>query len=211
MTHNYSAGGSRRAVVLTAIIGFHFAMFLVIAAGLVPRPVEPFIKVKPITPPRIVEPVPAIVPPQWPGRIDPEAYFVPEPKFPIPSFPDSKDSPTAPTADRDTPNGEPSIQRQPVERALPSLQGRGDRFADVIRACYPAASRRAGEEGRVLIAVTIGTQGQVRSWRLMQSSGFPRLDAATPCVLGKLRFNAGREDGRAVEAEVSLPIVFRLD
>ena len=63
----------------------------------------------------------------------------------------------------------------------------------------------------MLIAVAIGAQGQVRSWRLVQSSGFPRLDTAAPCVLDKLNFNAAREDGRAVEAEVLLPIVFRLD
>jgi len=30
-------------------------------------------------------------------------------------------------------------------------------------------------------------------------------------VLGRLGFNAAREDGRAVQSEVLLPIIFRLD
>ena len=96
-------------------------------------------------------------------------------------------------------------------RFAASLKGRSSDFAGVIRACYPAGARRAGEEGSVLIAVMIGTQGQVRSWRMVQSSGFPRLDAAVACVLDRLKFNAASEDGRAVQSEVLLPVVFRLD
>jgi outer membrane biosynthesis protein TonB len=57
----------------------------------------------------------------------------------------------------------------------------------------------------------IGAQGDALHWRIAQSSGFPRLDEATACVLGKLAFVAGRRDGQAVAAEAMLPIVFRLD
>jgi protein TonB len=67
------------------------------------------------------------------------------------------------------------------------------------------------EEGRVTAQVLIGAQGSALSWRVAQSSGFPRLDAATGCVLGKLEFVAGRQDGQAIAAEAMLPIVFRLD
>jgi outer membrane biosynthesis protein TonB len=61
------------------------------------------------------------------------------------------------------------------------------------------------------LSVVIGTRGQVLSWRTAQNSGFPRLDTAAQCVLDRLKFNAGHEDGRGVVAEVLLAVVFRLD
>jgi protein TonB len=80
----------------------------------------------------------------------------------------------------------------------------------LIDGCYPAASRRLSEEGRVVARVVIGADGRALSWAVDQGSGFPRLDAAMDCVLRRLEFVAGRRDGRAVEAMARLPIVFRL-
>jgi outer membrane biosynthesis protein TonB len=46
-------------------------------------------------------------------------------------------------------------QRLPAERIAASLQGRSRSFADIIRTCYPAAPRKAGEEGRGVVAVVL--------------------------------------------------------
>jgi len=210
MTHIYSAGGSRRLAVFTAIIGLHFAVYLVVAGIQVPDPRE---KTREFEPVKVLPPKPQNpdnVPPDAPGRFEPEGYEFQKPVFEIPIFADSETAPTAPAFAGDYQDGH-SQQRALVERVPASLQGRSKGFADAIRACYPAGARRDGEEGKILIAVMIGAQGQVQSWRMVQSSGFPRLDAAAPCVLDKLKFNAAREDGRAVQTEVLLPIVFRLD
>jgi outer membrane biosynthesis protein TonB len=59
--------------------------------------------------------------------------------------------------------------------------------------------------------VVTGTRGQVLSWRMAQNSGFPHLDTPAQRVLGRLKFNAGREDSRAVMGEVLVPVVFRVD
>ena len=59
--------------------------------------------------------------------------------------------------------------------------------------------------------IVIDATGQVTAWTVERSSGFPRLDAALECVIRRLEFVPGRRDGRAVEATVMLPIVFRLD
>ncbi len=210
MTHTYSAGGSRRAAVFTAIIGLHFALYLVVASIQVPDPREKTREPGPITVQLPMAQIPVFLPPEVPGRIEPGDYFWPKPVIVIPTFDSPQSAPTAPTVGGEYQDGL-SPQRAPVERVAASLQGRGSGFADVVRTCYPASARRAGEEGRLLIAVTIGSQGPIRSWRVVQSSGFPRLDAAAPCVLERLNFNAAREDGRAVQSEVLLPIVFRLD
>ena len=98
-----------------------------------------------------------------------------------------------------------------VEVIAPRLRMQGDRLAALINACYPAASRRAGEEGRAVVRVLVGSNGKIRSWRLEQGTGFPRLDDAVRCIIERLVIEPGRRDGRAVEAEALLPIVFRLD
>ena len=81
----------------------------------------------------------------------------------------------------------------------------------LIDSCYPVASRRLSEEGRVVASVVIGADGRPATWSVDEGSGFPRLDAAMDCVLRRLEFVAGRRDGRAVDATVRVPIVFRLN
>ena len=93
----------------------------------------------------------------------------------------------------------------------PSLRTRDSRLAALIDACYPSASRRLAEEGRVVINVRVDASGRAAAWNIVERSGFARLDAAVDCVVRRLEFNAGRRDGAAVEASALLPIVFRLD
>jgi TonB family protein len=44
-----------------------------------------------------------------------------------------------------------------------------------------------------------------------QKSGFDRIDAAAECVIRKLPFEPGKRDGVPVEAQATLPIVFKLE
>ena len=44
-----------------------------------------------------------------------------------------------------------------------------------------------------------------------QSSGFERLDGAAECVIRRLPFDPGKRDGQPVEAQATLPIVFKLE
>ena len=94
---------------------------------------------------------------------------------------------------------------------VPTLQMHDDRLSALIDACYPAAARRRGEEGRALSRIVIDPRGRPADWSMLQGTGFPRLDAALDCVIRRLRFNPGRLDGVATAAEVRLPIEFRLD
>ena len=210
MTHVYPAGGSRRVAVFTAIIGLHVAVLLLVLNDQVP--VFPVTTGQPgpvtLLPQKPLPPV--IVPPDRLQPLDPLGEVVAEPEFSMPVFL-TDDASGSPIADGRAPDGVLPTPEVHVVRTRASLQGLGGDFAAVVRACYPAGARRDSEEGLLKLAVTIGTGGQVVSWRLAESTGFPRLDAAAQCVLDKLRFNAARDDGRAVQSEVILPIVFRLD
>lgn len=209
MSHAHAARGARQTAVLTAIVGLHFAAFLVIAAGLAPSPIPEVDKPGPITwlpPPVIPKPVIHLPPDKVEfGFADAD---VPKPDVTLPTF-DETQGPAAMTSDA---GAGATIETKPVvDSVAPSLRTRPAHLTALIDSCYPAAARRLGEEGKVIALVTIGAQGSALGSRVAQSSGFPRLDAASACVVRKLEFVAGRKDGRAVEAEAQLPIVFRLN
>ncbi len=52
---------------------------------------------------------------------------------------------------------------------------------------YPAAARRAGLEGRVVVAIEVSSGGRVKAVRLHNSSGYPALDAAALSALSRVR------------------------
>jgi protein TonB len=75
---------------------------------------------------------------------------------------------------------------------------------------YPTASRRLGEEGRVLLRVKVSHGGTALAVEIKQSSGFGRLDDAARAAVLRWRFVAARRGGEAIESWVSVPVVFSL-
>jgi periplasmic protein TonB len=62
---------------------------------------------------------------------------------------------------------------------------------------YPAASRRLGEQGSSVIEVLVGVDGRVLDAKLLQSSGYDRLDqAALAGVKADYHFIPGTVDGK---------------
>jgi len=209
MTHTYSAGGSRRTAVFAAIVGLHFGVFLVVAAGflptiaVVPKPAPPEVTILPPKPePRVQVRPDNPDPPEYAGeRVD-------EPRILLPQVEER----TMSTEVIDRNRAGDGVAERPavVEVIAPRLRMHGDRLAALVNSCYPPGSRRAGEEGRAVVRLMVGSDGKVRSWRLERGTGFPRLDDAVRCIIERLVIEPGRRDGRAVEAEALLPIVFRL-
>lgn len=76
---------------------------------------------------------------------------------------------------------------------------------------YPNASRRLGEEGRVVLRVLVDAQGHAEAVEVERSSGFPRLDAAAREAVAQWRFVAARRGSEPVAARVLVPIVFNLE
>ena len=63
----------------------------------------------------------------------------------------------------------------------------------------------------MVATIAVGADGKAGTVTVTQSSGFPRLDAAIECVVRRLPFEPGKRDGQPVEAQVSVPIVFKLE
>ena len=76
---------------------------------------------------------------------------------------------------------------------------------------YPPASRRLGEEGKVILRVRVSPEGNADEVELMTSSGSPRLDDSARRTVRRWQFIPARRGGTAVESWVLVPILFKLE
>lgn len=103
-------------------------------------------------------------------------------------------------------NGENDGSRQTQGTGKGSGTGTGAFFSPRIDAAfannpkppYPAASRRMGEEGLVILAVHILETGRVAEIRLKKSSGYPRLDKAATATVKQWRYIPARQGNTPV-------------
>lgn len=205
-------GGSRRTAVLVTIVALHVGFYLALVSGLAREAMQivadvGIIDLPPPPPPPedLKEP-----PPPPPTELPPPV--VPPPLIDLPAFSGPTTAITAQVSDK--PQAPPKVVAPPPPRKVqitpPSMKSSPRSLASALNSCYPSASRRLNEEGKVTVVVTIGTNGKMSGMQVAQSSGFERLDSAAECVLRKLTFNPGQRDGQAVEAQATLPITFKL-
>jgi periplasmic protein TonB len=76
---------------------------------------------------------------------------------------------------------------------------------------YPAMSRRAGEEGRVVMKVLVSTEGLADEVQIEKSSGSERLDNAAMNAVKKWRFIPAKKNNQPLSAYVLVPMKFSLD
>ena len=151
-----------------------------------PAPVEPAKPLeipKPQVTPKVSEPV-----------LDP---IVAEPVDTAPTAPPIEEIPdSAPVAIPAEPG--------PVQSASLSVTRR-------VEPVYPPASRRAEEEGAVLLKVLVDVRGTARDVQVSKSSGFPRLDEAASTAVRRWRFSPAMQASQPVEAWTQVNVIFRLD
>ncbi|MBI5784515.1 MAG: TonB family protein [Rhodocyclales bacterium] len=75
---------------------------------------------------------------------------------------------------------------------------------------YPTASRRLGEEGKVLLRVKVSPGGAPMVVEIKHSCGFGRLDEAAKAAVERWKFVPARRGDEAIESWVSVPVVFSL-
>ncbi len=140
-----------------------------------------------------------------------------------PSPPQNVPDPAAPDPDPDGKTEQPPDAESPEETAaiLPpapewngSLEEHGidtaARVAEGHSPAYPLQSRRRGEEGRVIIAAEICTDGTPGELRVVSSSGYRRLDEAAVAALRKSAFTPATKAGRPIRATTEWTFIFRL-
>lgn len=81
-----------------------------------------------------------------------------------------------------------------------------------IRPEYPAAARRGGIQGTVILEVEILKDGNIREVRVKRSvqAGVGGLDEAAIAAVRRVRFQPGKASGRPVDCIVIIPVAFTL-
>jgi protein TonB len=215
---------SRNAVIAGGVVLFHVAALWALQSGLIRRAVEvivpvailseiitpPSPKVEPPAPPKPPEPAPEPVvkktPPPAPQPVAvpdaaptaPAGVFGPAPVLPAISEPvAAAPAPPAPAA----PPAPPRIE-------LPSSDAS---YLQNPKPAYPPISKRLGEQGKVVHSVLIGVDGVPISARLVQSSGFPRLDEAAYAAVMRWRYVPGKRNGVVEAMSFNVPINWVLE
>lgn len=172
-----------------------------------PKPVEPPkpepLKPVPLTPPpKILQPV---LTPALPVA-SPEPPAVLSAPTAAPTAPAVQAAPPAPPPPAPPPA--PPAPVAPPKVELPSSK------ADYLHnppPDYPRMSKRLGEQGRVVLKVLIGEDGQPQKAELQTSSGFERLDKSALEVVMRWRYVPGKRGGVAEAMWYQVPIQFTLE
>jgi protein TonB len=76
---------------------------------------------------------------------------------------------------------------------------------------YPSESREKGEEGRVVVSFTVRADGTLADIKVVESSGYARLDEAAMEAVRKSAFTPATRFGAPVESTRKIAFVFKLE
>ena len=207
----------RSCYVLTAEAGFVLALVLAIAAfrvnieghktgppDLPPPEIITMKHIAPITPPERVPPPPR---PGVPVVVDNDAILDSEELVldPIHYTPPANPGPPPPEPphQNDSDEPEPFVLVEEKPALIGGLAGLQKRIV------YPDFALKARIEGRVILEFVIDREGRVTDIRVLKGIGGGCNEEAVR-ALSEARFTPGRQRGRAVPVQMSLPITFRL-
>jgi len=172
----------------------------------------PPITIVDITPPKDPPPDPK---PQ-PKTADPIDQKVYTPPIETPANTDNKviTTPTIPdTPPPPIPSGTGTeILKPPLAPPKPVIVGASydPRYANALQPPYPAAEVRAGNTGRVVLRVLIGTDGRVKQVERVSAASDAFFAAAERQALTKWRFKPATSDGVAIEQWKTMSLRFEL-
>jgi len=196
----------RRGAALIAVIVLHIFLvwgFYTGLAGKLAQKIIPPVEVAQIEKPKVDD-----KPPPPPPKLDEIKPFVPPPEFV------SIQQEAAPTnaITQTTQVQKVATAPPPPPASHPSTNIKMDpkHPLKIGEDYYPDASRRAGEEGRCIVEVTVAVDGRITAEKIQTSSGFPHLDEACLKGVHGQRVIPATEDGKPVEKTVSIPIVWKL-
>jgi len=202
---------AQRSGLLGIVVALHLGLLALIITA---RAVAPQIMAAPlivdlIQPPESekepeAKPLPVIRP--QPQR----QKAVPTPKTPVPTLETTSSTVPADAAPVAVPaESKPSTSTQASETLT---QARFD--ADYLRnpaPPYPTLSRRMGEEGKVVLRVSVNPHGNADSVEIKTSSGSPRLDESARKTVHHWKFIPAKRGEAAVQSWVLVPIIFKLE
>jgi len=194
--------GAAFVAVIVLHVGIVWAFYTGLAGKLMQKVIPP-VEIAQIDKPKDVD-----KPPPPPPKLEEIKPYVPPPEFVDIQAPQQETNAIAVVTQKQAPA--PVVVQAPPPK--PGTPPRMDpkHPLKIGEEWYPDASKRANEEGRCIVQMTVSADGRVAAETLQQSSGFPRLDDACLKAVHGQRMLPATEDGKPVEKTVSIPIVWKL-
>ncbi len=199
----------KRGIALVVVILLHVVVGYAFYSGLAMRLVQQVIP--PVEIAQIDKPKDVDKPPPPPPKLEEIKPFVPPPEFVDIQAPQEQTN-TITTTTVPQPVAAPVVQAPPapVQHVGTSIRPDPKHPLKIGEDYYPDASKRANEEGRCIVTVTVSADGRITNEAISTSTGFPRLDEACLKGVHGQRMIPATEDGKPVEKTVQLPIVWKL-
>jgi len=201
----------QRSSLLAVVIALHAGVFLLILAAktVAPQIMEMPLIVDLLQPPETrkepeAKPLPVVRP--QPVSQKP----VPVPKAPVPVIETTTSTAPAPATAIAAPPENKAANAAPADESF--SQARFD--ANYLRnpaPPYPSLSKRMGEEGKVVLRVSVNPQGTADSVDIKTSSGSPRLDESAQKTVRNWKFVPAKRGDTPVQSWVLVPIIFKLE
>jgi len=115
-----------------------------------------------------------------------------------------------PEGEAEPQSGEPVVESHAADGS-PRPRGTAAKAVGLLVPRYPFASRVNGEEGRVVISVTILADGTAAAEEVIESSGCRRLDRAALEAVRKASFVPAMRGGVSVESRRKFAFNFKLE
>jgi protein TonB len=166
-----------------------------------PEPAQPATLEEPAPQPSVATPAPA------------ELVTAPVPASP-PAVSEPAIAPalisSAPAPPSSLPPAPPAVAKAPSTAPDGITQTARPQGGYQVRPAYPAAPRRLGIQGTVLLRVHVLADGRIGDILVERSAGHPDLDHAAAEAVRRWRFEPARRGADAVGMWVLLPVEFRL-
>jgi periplasmic protein TonB len=198
---------SARLVGAGLVVLLHVGIIYALVTGLAHRVVDVVhapIETKIIDEVREERPPPPPPPPEF---TPPPPAFVPPPEIHIePPPPPKSTAITVVTPEKPLAPPPPPVPVAEGVRIMPKIDAKRSQEPE-----YPPTSRRLGEQGSLVLQVLVDTDGRVLDTKLVQSSGFERLDqAALDGVKADYRFLPGALDGKPQQMWYTFKFTWKL-
>jgi len=197
---NYSRSWFLAFIVLLHV-GFFWGLTHGVTIGsvkLAPPVIVVDVPVKPLQPPKRLQPVEPTIDRPW----------VPPIEQPVLRHDDDSTAPRDTTQDPPPPRREVITEKPGAgpEIVLPRLDARYP-FSEPV---YPSSEIRQEHEGTVVLRLQILADGRVGEVQIEASSGFPKLDESAAREARRWRMKPGTQNGVAAAMWATVPISFQL-
>jgi periplasmic protein TonB len=199
---------SARLVGAGLVVLLHVGVIYALVTGLAHRVVDVVhapIETKIIDEVREERPPPPPPPPEF---TPPPPAFVPPPEIHVepPPPPPKSTAITVVTPEKPLAPPPPPVPVAEAVRIMPKIDAKRSQEPE-----YPPTSRRLGEQGSLVLQVLVDTDGRVLDTKLVQGSGFERLDqAALDGVKTDYRFLPGTLDGKPQQMWYTFKFTWKL-